>query len=371
MNFDEGVALTQDRLAEMGSTMDQLLGNFRCRISPLLIGNSQWKSILGCVSRLPITMGAFPLGFEVPLHIRDPQADFGASMDGGTRAAAYFQERAANDTTDETARAVTCLFERTDAEHSSLRGIIGRKLMLEYDIGSAPEGMTPLPGIFLRPGDRPIIGGCGQVNDAAMVADALVSCLGWESDRAMRETVVRAYLAQPGDTRMDSFGAFPSRSRAIRLAVMGFESQKQICNYLADIGWSGQIAVVESVISRLIERVNVAMPGINLDAQHEGIGSTLGLTMTANRRYTKDPRYWLDGLTDWEALLEAMSQENLVLTEKLSAVSDWIREPTTLFSKSGRFVVLRGIHHIKLVISANALEKAKAYVFIVISGAGC
>ena len=31
--------------------------------------------------------------------------------------------------------------------------------------------------------------------------------------------------------------------------------------------------------------------------------------------------------------------------------------------------MLRGIHHIKLVISGNSLSKAKAYVFMVLSGA--
>ena len=40
-----------------------------------------------------------------------------------------------------------------------------------------------------------------------------------------------------------------------------------------------------------------------------------------------------------------------------------------LFAKTGRFVMLRGIHHIKLVMSENRLEQAKAYVYMVLSGA--
>ena len=39
-----------------------------------------------------------------------------------------------------------------------------------------------------------------------------------------------------------------------------------------------------------------------------------------------------------------------------------------LYGKTGRYVLLRGIHHIKLVISGNKLRKAKAYVFMVLSG---
>ena len=40
-----------------------------------------------------------------------------------------------------------------------------------------------------------------------------------------------------------------------------------------------------------------------------------------------------------------------------------------LFAKSGGYVLLRGIHHIKLVMSENRLREVKAYVFMVLSGA--
>ena len=63
------------------------------------------------------------------------------------------------------------------------------------------------------------------------------------------------------------------------------------------------------------------------------------------------------------------ARQFLVVPEKLAALADWVSSPTTLFAKSGRYVLLRGIHHIKLVISRNQLRKAKAYVFMVLSGA--
>ena len=256
-----------------------------------------------------------------------------------------------------------------EAESSPLREIVGRKLMLEYDIGSTRESESSLPGMFLRPGERPIIGASGQSNDVDMVVDALVSSLGWEMSKAKQNNVKRVYQAQPEDTRMDSFGVFPSRSQAIRLAIMGFKSQQEIRSYLENTGWQGQIPAVDSVISRFKKRVNIARIGLNIDVQEEGVGPTLGLTLIVKQRYTKDSRYWLDGLTDWDPFLEAMSHENLVIPEKLAALADWVTKPTTLFAKSGRFILLRGIHHIKLVISEHELQKAKAYVFMVLSGA--
>ncbi len=369
MEIDEAVTLTQDRLAEEGGTMGDLLRHFRNRISPVLIGDTEWGRILECAGKLPITMGALPFGFELPLHERRPEADLGASLASGTRSAAFFRERARTDKTDKAARAIMRLFREMDAESSALREIVGRKLMLEYDIGTAQDGENSLPGMFLRPGERPIVGAHGQENDVGLVVDALVSCVGWELTDAERKNVERVYLAQPGDTRMDSFGVFPSRSRAIRLAIMGFKSQQELSSYLEETGWPGQVSDVEAVIARFKERVNIVRTGANIDVREEGIGPTLGLTLIVKQRYTKDSRYWLDGLTDWDPFLEAMSREDIVVPEKLAALADWVCKPTTLFAKSGRYVLLRGIHHIKLVISENRLRQAKAYVFMVLSGA--
>ena len=369
MDIDEAVMLTQDRLAEEGGTMGDLLGHFRSRVAPVLIGDPEWERILECARRLPITMGALPFGFELPLHERTPEADFGASLASGTRPAAFFRERALADKSDETAGAITRLFRQMDADDSPLRDIVGRKLMLEYDIGSARGGESSVPGMFLRPGERPIVGAAGQVNDVDVVVDALVSCLGWETRHSQRENVARVYLAQPGDTRMDSFGVFPSRSRAIRLAIMGFKSQRELRAYLERAGWPGRIEAVESVLARFKERTKIIRTGVNLDVEEGGVGPTLGLTLIVKQRYTKDSRYWLDGLTDWDPFLEALSHEDVVVPEKLAALAGWVSQPTTLFAKSGRYVLLRGIHHIKLVMSENRLRKAKAYVFMVLSGA--
>ena len=369
MDIDEAVALTQDRLAEEGGTMRDLLGHFRNGVSPTLVGDPEWERILACAENLPITMGALPFGFELPLHTSRPEADFGVSLASGTRTAEFFLERARIDKTDETATAIARLFRHIDTENSPLRAVVGRKLMLEYDIGSARESEREHPGMFLRPGGRPIIGGHGQTNDVGMVADALVSCAGWDRNDAERQHVERVYLAQPPGTRMDSFGVFPSRSRAIRLAVMGFEAQQDLCSYLAGTSWPGQIPAVESVMSRFAQRANVARAGVNVDVQEDGLGPTLGLTFMVKQRYTRDARYWLDGPSDWDPFLAALGHEELVVPEKVSALAGWVSRPQPLFAKSGRYLLLRGIHHIKLVISGNGLRKVKAYVFMVLSGA--
>ena len=369
VNIDEAVVLTQERLAKEGGTMGDLLGHFRDRISPVLIGESEWERILDCAGKLPIAMGALPFGFELPLHSPRPEADFGASLASGTNSAEFFRECVRTDKTDATAGAIMRICEQMETENSPLREIVGRKLMLEYDIGSAREGQGSFPGMFLRPGERPVIGAGGQEDDVVMVCDALASCIGWEINDAEREYLRQAYLAQPEDTRMDSFGVFPSRSRAIRLAVMGFKSQQEVCRYLEDTGWPGQVSAVDSVIARFRDRVNITRIGLNIDVREDGIGPTLGLTLIVKQRYTRDSRYWLDGSTDWAPFLEALNHEDIVFSDKIKALAGWVSKPTPLFARSGRYIMLRGIHHVKLVISDNQLRKAKAYVFMVLSGA--
>lgn len=369
MEIDESVLVTQDRLAQEGDSMGDLLTHFRNRISPILIGDSQWQRIIECARKLPITMGALPFGFELPLHTTKPEADFGASLASGTRSGEFFRERARTDPSDEPARAIARIFDETETENSPLREIVGRKLMLEYDTGSAQPGDCMFPGMFLRPWLRPIIGASGQEKDVARVVDALVSGVGWALNDAERENIRRAYLAQPEDTRMDSFGVFPSRERSMRLAVMGFRSRQDVCRYLQNLGWPRQIAAVDSVMARFGERAHIVRFGLNIDVREEGVGPTLGLTPIVKQRYTKDSRYWLDDLTDWEPCLEALRHEDIVFPDKLPALAEWVSRPTTLFAKSGHFVLLRGIHHVKLVISEDELKQAKAYVFMVLSGA--
>ena len=368
MDIHEAIAISQERLAGEGATMHDLLRHLRDRISPVLIGEQEWEHLLARAETLPITMGAQPFGFELPLHDRRPRADFGVSLASGNRSGAFFEEKAQHDPADRTAAAVSRLFRSMEAAGSPLRAIVGRKLMLEYDIGSGGDG-DPQPGMFLRPNERTIIGGAGQQHDVGVVVDGLVACHDWEPSPAERSNAERVYLAQPEDTRLDSFGLFPSRARTIRLAIMGLTGPRDVCSFLEEICWPGNVATVETVLARFSERTHVVRTGVNVDVQADGIGPALGLTPIVKQRYTADPRAWIDGLTDWQPVLEALRHEDRVVAEKVAALAGWVSQPTILFGRTGRFVLLRGIHHLKLVIAGDRVEQIKAYVYMVLSGA--
>jgi hypothetical protein len=110
MDIEKATAITESRLSKEGETMSDLLENFRDRISSVLIGESQWSRILNCAATLPIEMGAFPFGFELPLHEHLPNADLGVSFASGTKTASLFQELQRNDQANWTTEFVDRLF---------------------------------------------------------------------------------------------------------------------------------------------------------------------------------------------------------------------------------------------------------------------
>ncbi len=366
MNIDESVALTQTQLTSEGKSMGDLLAKFRPQVSPILINDSAWQNILDCARSLPISMGAQPFGFELPLHTHTPIADFGATLESGNCAASVIQRRTQIDKNDAVANALARLFKKMDTKGSQLRDIVGHKLMLEFDIGSAEVGTSSFPGIFLRPDLQPIAGPKDRAEDIRTVSEALAAAVGWELSDTQFEVMSRVCQAQPEDVRMDTFGIFPARSPAIRLGIMGFQSRKDISEFLKTTEWPGCVSTVDSIIARFKERTPI-ITGLNIDATKNSLGPTLGVTFTIKQRYTNNSRYWLDDPGDWNPILRVLSEEELIVDKKIQALAGWVVKPTMLFGRAGRYFLLRGIHHIKLVICDGRLSGAKAYVFLVLA----
>ena len=369
MNFEEGIAVTLERLASEADSLAELLERLRGLIPTVLIGDGEWQGVLERARQLPATMAAFPFGFELPLHDRSPGADLGISVVGGTAPAEFFERRAKTDETDPSATAIARLLHATEPDDSPLGQVVGRKMMLEYDIASAAGGGHPEPGIFLRPAERPIVGDGRQIGDVHLVLDALVDAVGWKRDAGERQHIERVYLEQQPDTRVESFGAFPSRERAIRIAVTGFRTSRDLVGFLERAGWPGRHSAVAATLSRLEKRGGFIGMGAHLDVQSGGLGSTLGLSFLAKERVSKDPHYWLDKPNLWTGFIDSLCAEGLGVDEKLSAFAKWPAGPTTLFGKSGSFVLLRGIHHVKLVLTDGRFEQVKGYVFLILIGA--
>ncbi len=370
MNFEEALAVTEERLLGEADSMGALLKGLRNLISPALIGETEWENLLDVARELPPTMAAFPFGFELLLNERRPRADLGLSVVGGSAPAAFFKEKARSGNADPAATGIARLLAELEPDDSPLRQVAGHKMMLEFDVGRATGGSRPDPGIFLRPAERPIVGdGAEQrILDIGVMLEAVLTAVGWNPDAAERREMERVHLAQNADTRIESIGVFPSRERAIRLAVIGFRTSSGIMAFLERAGWPGRHSFVAETIARFEKRWGVVEMGVHLDVHADGLGPTLGLSCLAKERRAKDPRNWLDRPDLWTAFFESLREEGLAVPEKLSALAKWSPGPTTLFGLFGPLVLLRGIHHIKLVLAGDRIEQVKAYPFMALIG---
>ncbi|MDE2759864.1 MAG: hypothetical protein OXH90_06135 [Paracoccaceae bacterium] len=367
MDIEQMLMLTENRLLQEGSNMGFLLEKAKRWTPASLVEEKEWDRILACAQNLPISMGAYPFGFEFPLHKKSAAADFGVTLVAGSSTDNVFYERTANN--DKLADSIVNLFKEMDGEDSSLRDVVGRKLTLEFDVGSATNVISELPGFFLRPNQyRPKVDD-DKIDDVFTIINALFSSVGWKLNQVQRQKLAQIYSAQPYSTCMDSFGIFPSRPPpyGIRLAIMGFNSPKELKTFLKTIEWPDDISIVDRVAESFLTETNIAHYGVNLDIQEEFIGPNLGVTFGAKNRFTNDPGYWLDDTNLWSTFLDTLYREEIVIKEKLAALGGWISKPEILFGKTGHFLLLRGIHHMKLVISNGQFSQVKAYVYMILS----
>ena len=145
MNMENYWIATEERLLPEAASLGELLKSLRGRVSPALIGDREWERVVNRAGGLPVTMAAFPFGFELPLHEPRPRADFGVSVVGGSRSAAFFEERARSGEADSSTARIAGLLRESAREASPLRRVAGRKMLLEYDIEPVRAGNLPEP----------------------------------------------------------------------------------------------------------------------------------------------------------------------------------------------------------------------------------
>ena len=340
--------------------MGAFLSGLRSRVPARLVGDQGWEGTLERTRGLPVTMAAFPFGFELPLHLSQPAADFGVSLIGGTQTAGYFEKKGRAKGADAYMARVAGLLRKTKPEDSELRRIVGRKMLFEYDVDSAPPDTSPSPGIFLYPDKKVLIGdGDSQrLKDLGIVADAVASVADWDLGTAERRQVERIYMALTPEIFIWGIGTFPSRGKGIRLAVVGFKETRDVRSFLERIDWPGQPSAIDAIALDLEKRHAFVYMGVHIDIDGNGVGPKLGLSFYAQETE------WLKDIQHWMPLMEGLREGGHAIPEKLSELVDWSVGPETFSGKSGKFLLMQGIHHIKSVIVDSQVEQVKAYIFL-------
>jgi len=231
--------------------------------------------------------------------------------------------------------------------------------MLEYDVPRTPDEAAPHPGVFLYPAAGVLIGGAFEERrgDLGVVVDALVAALGWEPDVFERRGAERVFAALAPGAAIRGAGAFLSRRRAIRLAVTDFRKASELVAFLERADWRGNRELVASVAGRMERRNAGGTLGVHLDVRADGLGTNLGLS------FFPSEGEWVKDIEPWQALLEGLGEDGLGTSRKLSALKETSCGLEPVLGRTGMYLLLRGIHHVKLVLNPERVEQVKAYVF--------
>ncbi|MCY3880197.1 MAG: hypothetical protein OXF74_13590 [Rhodobacteraceae bacterium] len=363
MSVREGWAYTEEQLLRISGSMGQLLNQLRPHVSSRLIDGRAWENLLERAGEVPATFAAFPFGFEIPLQDPALRADFGVTLVGDSRTAAFVQKGTWPEKSRNTVSRLARFLDETDREDSLLRHVVGQKLLLEYDIDPGTRKTCPDPGVFLYPIDDVLAGGGQRIRELGAVHDAVLSAGGWQPDMVERRHFEHVYGELEAACCIKAVGTFPARQRVVRVAATGFRKAGQVTAFLRQVGWPGQAEAVGDTVSFFARRNAFAYLGIHLDITADSVGPKLGLSFFAQEKE------WLKDIRHWSVLIDGIGERGYALPEKLAELARWSTGSATLLAPSGPIMLVRGIHHIKFAITGDRVEQVKGYVFFLMMSA--
>ena len=121
---------------------------------------------------------------------------------------------------------------------------------------------------------------------------------------------------------------------------------------------------VESTLAHLEARDSFGTISVHIHVRSDGPGPKLGLGLYARDMSSgRQGRYWMDTPSNWTACIERMVKERLAVQDKVAALENWWSGAEPLFGRPDRFVLVRGVHRVKLVATGDRADQVKANVF--------
>ncbi len=362
MNFDEARASVEEQMLAQADSVGELLVQFKSRIPPALIDGAGWDRLIERSSGLPISLATPGFGFELRLHEAEPRADLGLALFHGSRSVAHFEEWSRSRSEDVSAKAVVGLLKEMGRKGAALHRIADMKLMLEYDIDPAHPGPFPDPGLFLYPADGLLTdpGSAHESEALGVMVDAVSAACGWAPDSAERRHAQKLFLAIPSGAQVGSVGGFPDRPRALRMTITGIRSTHELTSLMERANWPGQPEGCAPFVADLEARGAFAHLAAHFDIDEGGVRPGLGVS------YYAGDAQWVKDIEPWMGVIDGLRVPGLVIPEKLSALMESWPGVETVFGRRGMLLVVRGIHHFKMVLVGDRFEEVKAYVFCLV-----
>lgn len=337
-------------------------------VSPAAMANI---NVIG--SLLPGALTDF-FGFECPLGIHEPKADFlvcsRASEGGrdvlidqrpGRELPAFFEQHPVWRRIRGFAR------EWSDLRSPLFEGI--HNIWIEFDVDGTPA-ILPVPSVFigsdlLRPGESGNLE--SPLQHCAWLMDlALPLLLGCDLDPCMRLRVARCLNLLPAGARIFQVGLMLGRaSRITRLCVRGLSSN-QIPEYLHAVGWQGSLPEVRDLVNLLaplVERIDLDIDVGDRVLPKIGLECYPAQSLPAIQRFLD---YLVSSGLSTATKAEGLKRWAGLAHERLTP-DVWPRDLLALSAfLEGRVhsAFFRWLHHIKVVHQPGLPAQAKAYLAV-------
>ena len=359
MDIEAGSTEIEERLLTQFDSLGELLEQLSGGVPPALLDGRGRDRLLECARGLPASLGARGFGLELPLHEPEPKADLGTALYEGSRSAAHFSDWCRSQPAAASRTDVPGLLRGIGRERSALRRILDHKLMLAYDVDRGGGGAPATPGgIFVYAEDTlPGDGSAERIEDLGVVLDALTAAGGLQPDAAERRGLERLFLAMPPTARIAMIGVYPSRRRTLRVHVTGFDTTRGLAALLERAEGPGPAADAAAFLSDMEARGAFEHFGLNFNIEAGSIAPALGVSC-----YTGDAT-WVKDAKPWLALIDCLREQGLAVPEKLAALANSWCGAQVMFGRLGLLLLVRGVHHLKLVLENGRCAQAKAYVF--------
>ena len=369
MMFEEQWVANESQLIHEADSLGELFARLSDRFEALPIDDQVWEALLNRSLDLPPTLAGFPLWLGFPVDESEPNLILNVSLPGGTQSASHFAKKKESKDSSSAAACTAALLRETGQNGSPLQGVVGNRVLLEYPIDPTRDEQDG-PGSLLYPVHAALAGdpSGSKLDDIHLTVDAAASAMNRQLSGSERNLIGNAYMALPPSVRVGAVGAFPSRGRMLRIALLGFRNAMEVESVLARVGLTDHRSAVADMLKRLAACgcLSQMQLGIRFDIGAEGVEPSIELQIfSANTIY--DSVGWFKDAGCWTQLIRGIGESGLASPQKLAGLDSELNGVQLIFGRTGPLILIRRIHHFTVVLNRDHIEQVNAYAFVLLT----